>query len=179
MTTDFDTWVEAREAAVRARMPAQYRTCDVEHPEVRDWCSRVLGGHAVSLLLQGPKGTGKTGNAWAAWPHLIRLGWVGVWKATTEVDYLDGLINDKAMAGPLRRADVLLLDDVGAAAVSDWSRSRVFALIDARWLAGRPTILTTNLTAQQLSQHLGDRAASRIASEAAVVTLTGADRRLA
>lgn len=177
--SDFEAWVRDRETAVRARMPVQYTDCHVEHQEIRDWCSRVLTGHGSSLLLQGPKGTGKTGNAWAAWPHLIRLGWVGSWKATTEVDYLDGLLSDKTTAGAFRRCQVLLLDDVGTASVSDWSRSRVFALIDARWLSGLPTILTTNLTAAQLAQHLGDRAASRLAAEATVLTMPGADRRLA
>lgn len=179
MTVDFEAWASSRETAVRSRMPVQYQSCHVEHPEIRDWCSRVLSGAGASLLLQGPKGTGKTGNAWACWPHLIRLGWVGSWKATTEVDYLDGLLSDKVTAAVFRRCRVLLLDDIGSAAVSDWSRSRIFALIDARWISGLPTIITTNLPAAQLTQHLGDRASSRLASEATVLTLAGADRRLA
>jgi DNA replication protein DnaC len=180
---DRDVWIAGRLAAVEARMPAAYRGLKVEDPTVAAWADKILnrGGGATggALLLFGPRGTGKTGNAWAVWPYLISRGFVGTWRATTEVDYLSDCINDKTQAAVAKTAKVLLLDDVGAYSPSDWSRAQLLALVDARWTATLPTIVTSNLTESQFAQHLGDRTTSRLANLGTFVTLTGADRRIA
>lgn len=183
MSIDRDEWIAGRVAAVHVRTPAAYRGLHIENGEILEWADSLLtrtgGVSGGALLLFGPKGTGKTGNAWAVWPHLIRKGFIGSWRATSEVDYLSECINDKPTAALARSVKVLLLDDVGAYTPSDWSRAQLLALVDARWSATLPTIVTTNLTEAQFAQHLGDRAASRLANGGAFVTLTGADRRIA
>jgi DNA replication protein DnaC len=174
-----EDWIVSRVAAVTRRLPAVYQDLRLEHAEVTEWCVEVLTGSARSLLLVGPKGTGKTACGWLAYPHLVALGWVGKFFAVTEVDFLDSCLHDPHSRSQARSADVLLLDDLGGASVSDWSRSRLLSLLHARWLDRAPTIVTTNLTQPQLLAHLGDRASSRLADGARMVTLTGADRRIA
>jgi DNA replication protein DnaC len=174
-----DEWIQARVAAASERIPAQYRGLSLESEQVRNWCEEIIDGTGGALVLAGPKGTGKTGNAWTAYLHLLGLGWVGKFRGLTEVDYLDSCLRDGEEASRARAVDLLLLDDVGGAKVSDWSRSRMLALIDTRWLAKKPTIVTTNLPEDQLAAHLGDRVTSRLADRAHLVTLTGSDRRLA
>jgi DNA replication protein DnaC len=181
MTPDtFAEWTAIRLAAVRQHMPAAFADLDIEPPELHDWCASVVAGRALNVLLEGTIGTGKTGNAWATWPHLVALGWTGSWRATTEQGYLDLLLpgGDRQIAHTLEQADVLLLDDIGGTTVSDWSRGRLFTLLDARWAGGLPTVLTSNLTGKQLTLHLGERTVSRLGHHVLTVTLTGPDRRL-
>lgn len=180
---DRDEWIAGRVAAVRSRTPAAYRGLEVEHPVILSWADGLLnrfgGCSGGALVLCGPKGTGKTGNAWAVWPYLIRKGLVGSWRATSETDYLSDCINDRSTAAIAKSAKVLLLDDVGAVAPNDYGRAQLLALFDARWSATLPTIVTTNLTETQLARHIGDRATSRLANLGTFVTLTGRDRRIA
>lgn len=172
-------WIDDRVRYATERLPSAYAGLSLENVEAQRWCADVVAGTAGSLVFVGPKGTGKTGNAWCTYPYLIGLGWVGRFRGLTEVDYLDSCLGDGASAMSAKEASVLLLDDVGGGTVSDWSRSRLLSLIDTRWLVKRPTIVTTNLTPAQLVTHLGDRASSRLATLATYVTLTGPDRRLA
>lgn len=180
MTDLMHEWTAIRLRAVRAKLPAAFADVEVEHPDVLAWCRGLQQGKPDALLLHGSVGTGKTGNAWACWPYLIGLGWAGAFRATTEQGYLDALLpgGDRQTAAEAETADLLLLDDVGAASVSDWSRSRLFALLDARWTQGLPTIVTSNLSQKRLAEHIGERATSRLGQHLTVVTLTGRDRRL-
>jgi DNA replication protein DnaC len=178
---DHLAWIETRVAAVRAHMPARFNQCRLERVEAQAWCERHLTGNTGNLMLTGNVGTGKTGNAWACWPHLIGLGWIGTWQALSEPAFLDAQLSggDRTVAQAATDTDLLVLDDVGSANVTDWSRSRLTALLDQRWQHQRPTIVTTNLTAAPLKAHLGERALSRLADNLTTVRMLGTDRRTA
>jgi len=169
-----------RVAAARRAMPPVFAEAILDTPDAADWCHRMLSGEDRNLLLTGTVGTGKTHTAWACWPYLLTAGWVGTWTALTEQQFLDthlpgGIAEDGQRA---YAADLLLLDDVGAVKASDWSRGRVAQLIDARWQHRRPIIVTTNLSANWLAAHLGERAVSRLAAHATTIRKLGTDRRL-
>ncbi len=174
-----DEWITVRLAALDERMPAPYRGLSLTDEAVQAWCQSVAAGTGRALVLAGPKGTGKTATAWLAYRRLISLGWTGTYKAVTEVNYLESCLHDGIAASGAKAAALLLHDDIGGQAVSDWSRSRLLSLLDTRWLASVPTIVTTNLIEHELEMHLGDRATSRLAHRATFVTLAGVDRRLA
>jgi len=74
--------------------------------------------------------------------------------------------------------DCLLLDDVGAELSSERSRAVFGALIDRRYRRIRRTLITTNLSLQELGEFYDDRTASRIVGMCALVRLSGADRRI-
>jgi DNA replication protein DnaC len=73
---------------------------------------------------------------------------------------------------------ILLLDDIGSEKVSDWSKQMFYALIDRRYRNMAQTVITSNLTLQQLSETIDDRIASRISEMCLVVELKGNDFRL-
>ena len=50
----------------------------------------------------------------------------------------------------LKNCDLLILDDFGMERRTDYAREQVFNLIDGRYLSGRPLIVTTNLSLQDL-----------------------------
>lgn len=54
--------------------------------------------------------------------------------------YLDGF----------RNCDLLILDDFGMERQTDYAREQLFQLIDSRYLAGLPLIITTNLSFREL-----------------------------
>lgn len=73
------------------------------------------------------------------------------------------------------RPEVLVLDDVGAEASSEYGWAELLALIEARAWAGRTTVLTTNKTLVELYD-LEPRIASRL-KEWRAIELEGPDRR--
>lgn len=171
-------WNAKRLSIVRTRMPARFADARTTDPRCEPWLTAVLAGTGGTLMLTGSVGAGKTHLAWGLWPELISRGWAGLWRATTEAAYLDGQFRkDPDFTGlGCRNADVLLLDDLGAANLSDWSRSVIGDLIDHRWAQRKATVVTTN-HGNDLAQRIGQRSASRIGDEMLLIPVTGKDRR--
>ena len=172
-------WLGIRVRSVRKHMPAVFAAATLDDDQVEAWCADLVAGRRSPLILNGNIGAGKTHTAWACWPHLIGLGWIGSFHGLSEQDLLDSYLpgGDRARGDKASIVDLLLLDDLGSAALSDWSRARLTALIDQRWQHQRATIITTNMPSADMASHLGDRATSRIAQGATTVRVVGADRR--
>lgn len=73
---------------------------------------------------------------------------------------------------------ILILDDVGSEKVSDWSRQMFYTLLDRRYRNMTQTILTSNMSLDQLAESIDDRISSRIVEMCEIITLTGEDHRL-
>lgn len=56
----------------------------------------------------------------------------------------------------------LLVDDVEVMKLSDWLHEELYRVFDYRYREALPTFVATNLTAEELRKHLGDRIARRI-----------------
>lgn len=118
---------------------------------------------ASGVLLMGRAGCGKTHLAAAA----IIAGPVGsLFAPTTQLldDIRAGY--DGAGRGLYERsltAPLLALDDLGAEAVTDWVRDRLYSLLNERWNRCLPAIVTTNCSPRVIAERIGDGAASRLA----------------
>ncbi len=80
--------------------------------------------------------------------------------------------SEKDLLDRYAQTPLLVLDDLGAEKISDWSRQTFYLLIDRRYREIKQTIITSNLTHDQLAGQLDDRIASRIC-EMGVVIDTG------
>jgi DNA replication protein DnaC len=95
---------------------------------------------------------------------------------------------------PVVEMDVLLLDDLGAWKMTDWMNDTLFYILNSRYMAKRPTLITTNyqdVTREQalsadplrrrefLVERIGQRLRSRLMEMCLVVRMQGADHRLA
>ena len=54
----------------------------------------------------------------------------------------------------LKNASLLILDDLGAENNTEWSKEKIYEIIDSRYRQSKPMIITTNLTKDQLRDKL-------------------------
>lgn len=179
--------LEAYTGRLEREVPAIFAEARADHPQVRAWLARHLADptDAPWLMLTGNTGTGKTHQAYGLLREIAlaaaRANRRCRWRFTTHPN-LNAEMRPKPDEShtfalePYLEADLLILDDVGAGKQSDFTSETLTRLVDHRWAGRLPTVYTTNLTADQLEQAVGDRVLSRMA-DATVVALTGPDRR--
>ena len=81
--------------------------------------------------------------------------------------------------GAVSRYSLFALDDVGAEKATDYGTGKLMEFLDARHELDGPTILTSNLDLEQLSEHLGnERVSSRLAQWCHFVKLDVSDYRV-
>ncbi len=208
----------------RAAIPARYKHCDLESYDPgfpgadRSLSSahlvarRFVDGYPVTtegrgLLLTGSIGVGKT--------HLA----VGILQALVTEKGVHGLFCDyrellkqiqnsynpqvstteMEILRPVFNAEVLVLDELGAAKPTDWVWDTVALVLNTRYNDKRTTIITTNyadlppggvangsngtngasraLRDETLGDRIGERMRSRLAEMCVVVEIQGADFR--
>ncbi len=77
------------------------------------------------------------------------------------------------------RCPFLVLDDLGAEKMSEWSRTVFYLLLDRRYRDMKQTIITSNLTQGQIATEFDARVASRISEMGVCLNLGDKDWRLA
>ena len=60
-------------------------------------------------------------------------------------------ITEYELLEPVIELEVLLLDDLGAWKMTDWMNDTLFYILNRRYLARRPTLITTNYPDRELS----------------------------
>lgn len=118
------------------------------------------------LALCGSPGTGKSVAATWAVRHVILAGETAAFRRVAEVAKLSGFEAGAAEMEHLKGVCLLVLDDFGAELLTDYARSQLFELLDARHEAYGRTILTSNLQwmgAGGMAERLGERLVDRIA----------------
>ncbi len=91
-----------------------------------------------------------------------------------------GYGNGQEYIDSLQRYDLLILDDLGAERGSDFMLEQIFNVIDSRYTSGKPMILTSNLSAQELKSPPDTRHAriyDRIMERCFPVEISGRSRR--
>ncbi len=157
----------------RAHIPKRYEHCDFESyvPDLADgktWTAqneqslkqaklltqafvRDYPATEKGLLLQGNSGVGKTHLAVAALKELIRRGHNGLFcdyrELLKEIQSSYNPASEATEMGvlePIRRVEILVLDDLGASKPSAWVLDMIGLVLNARYNERRMTILTTN-----------------------------------
>lgn len=134
------------------------------------------------LLLYGGVGTGKTYIACMIANALIDKGYpVLVTNFARVLSTLQGTFDKQEYLDSLNKFRLLIIDDLGIERDTGYAKEQVFNIIDSRYRAGLPMIITTNLTMQKLATEsdLADkRVYDRILERCYPVEVAGDSRRM-
>ena len=142
---------------------------------LKTWASqRMKGG---SLVFCGKPGTGKThlacaiGNdVMASHGGTVVYGTVPQIVGLVRESFRDGSAkSERQVIKDLLDPDLLILDEIGAQSGSDYELRTLFEIINGRYQAGRPMLLVSNLTPDQMEKVLGERVMDRFRECAIIV----------
>lgn len=156
-----------------------------------EWSKTYLdkGGRA-GLFFSGPPGTGKTLALCRALALCAKHGRsvrylnLPVYLGTKKDSFAEGAEVEVGALQEYERAEVLLIDEIllkgrsgQLRALSDWERSQLDSLVQARWNAGKPTLFATNYSPREIEQDLSESTWSRIKNSTRALEVSGGDLR--
>jgi DNA replication protein DnaC len=113
------------------------------------------------MLVHGPSGAGKTHVAAAIANRCIERGQPALFVVVPDLlDHLRAAYNPGSEMGydvlfeQVRNAPVLILDDLGTHSATAWAQEKLYQLLNHRYNAQLPTIVTTNLGIERLDERL-------------------------
>lgn len=167
------TWTFARDDRKNpALSDACWNYC-LHFPEMRK--------NGKGLLFFGPVGTGKTFFATAIANELIDEGYrCFVTNFPRLCNRLSALRDRQAGIDDLNSYDLLVIDDLASERNTEFMNELVWNVIDSRYRAGLPIIITTNLTREELktTEIAQARIFSRLYEMCTFLRVDGADRRI-
>ena len=137
-----------------------------------------------NLLLIGPTGTGKTHISTAIARELIHEGYDVIYDSTQNIlsdfedDKFRGGWNSENRSDKYLECTLLIIDDLGTEFSNQFTVSALYNLLNARQNKGLATIISTNLTPEELARKYEDRIYSRIIGGAKILPFEGKDRRV-
>lgn len=122
-----------------------------EHPQ--DW-----------LVLLGNPGCGKTHIAAAIVNHRVRQGYPALFVVVPDLlDHLraafspDSKVSYDQRFEEVRTSPLLILDDLGTESATPWAKEKLYQIINYRYVARRPTVITSNLKPDELDPRIHTR----------------------
>lgn len=107
------------------------------------------------LLFWGTVGTGKSYTAACIANYLLEANTSVVMTSFVRIlQEMQGFDREReeAFTNKLNSVKLLIIDDLGAERSTDYALEKVYGIIDNRYRAKKPLILTTNLTLQQMQE---------------------------
>lgn len=96
----------------------------------------------------------------------------------------DGKGSSQEILDEYTTCDLLILDDLGAGKISEWSVGIIYQIVNARYNSGKNLVVTSNFTLDRLQkvfrtqdEYSASRIISRLKTMCTQVTLGGKDRR--
>ena len=172
------------ERRIRAILPERFHRASLRdfQGERLETAEAWLRNPTNGLFIPGEPGTGKTYLAAAIVRALVESRRQVQFRRAAQFFFeirqaFHNNSSESLILDPLTSVRVLVLDDLGAGSLSDFERRSTLELLDCRWNALRPTIVTSNWTLQKISDLMDDRIASRLASFT-TLKLVGEDWRV-
>lgn len=119
-----------------------------------------------NLLFMGETGLGKTHLSLAIVYEVLCRGYNVIYGSAynlfsaMETEHFEKHINESYDASV--GCDLLVIDDLGGEFISPYIQSLVYNIVNTRQMAGRPTIISTNLSMAEIGDRYTPRVASRL-----------------
>ena len=162
----------------RRSMEIIYETC-VEY-------ARKFGGKSMNLFFNGAPGLGKTflsaciarvvaGNCYSVVYDTAS----SIFTKFEDARFLRTDDPEEARAEVRRclECDLLILDDLGTEMITAFTISTLYEMINTRLITGRKTLVSSNLTLNELRRRYSEQIMSRLEGEYQVLTFRGEDIR--
>lgn len=162
-----------------ASIPERFRDCDfdsylIEHDGQQAALARCQEyaeafadklADGACMVLRGQRGTGKNHLATAIAKRIMGKGYTCL--RLKVQDFLDGYWGRNFAERPdwlmgFAEPDLLILDELGRTADTKGVKDALFRLLDVRYEAVKPVLLLTNLTRDEIIEHIGDAAFDRL-----------------
>jgi DNA replication protein DnaC len=162
----------------RRSMEIIYKTC-VKY-------ARKFGKNSVNLFFNGPPGLGKTFLSACIARVVADNGYSVVYDTAVSVfaKFEEARFSRGADVEDARReiaryleCDLFILDDLGTEMTTAFTVSALYELVNTRLVAGRKTIVSSNLAVHELGGRYSEQIASRLGGEYQVLTFRGDDIR--
>lgn len=155
--------------------------------EIFNFCKSYaedFGTDSPSLLMYGATGLGKTHLSLAIAGRAISAGYGVIYGSTQNIllklereRFSRSYENTGESEQALLECDLLVLDDLGAEFSTSFTVSVIYNVINTRLLRGLPTIISTNLSPEELEEKYTQRITSRIIGNYISLLFCGKDIR--
>ncbi len=136
-----------------------------------------------NLLLMGGTGLGKTHLSTAIAKGVIEGGFDVVYESAPnllsdfEYDHFKSRYDDDMRSEKYLSCDLLLLDDLGTEMQTSFTLSALYNLLNTRLNRGKSTVISTNLSQNEIRARYDDRITSRLFGEYSILFFVGEDVR--
>lgn len=143
--------------------------------------------HSGGLLLQGNTGLGKTHISLAIANVVLEKGYNVIYVSVPnlveklEKEHFNRTDDNTAPAGYLKHleeCELLILDDLGAEFITNFSVYSLYNLLNSRMNLMLPTIINTNFDLKKIEEKYTDRILSRIVGNSKIIPFLGTDMRI-
>ena len=162
----------------RRSMEIIYKTC-IEY-------ARKFGSKSMNLFFNGAPGLGKTFLSACIARVVADNGYSVVYDTASSIfskfedvkfSRLDDPEEARSDVSRYLECDLLIFDDLGTEMASTFHTSALYEIVNTRLVTGRKTIVSSNLTLDEMHRRYSDQIMSRIEGEYQVLTFRGEDIR--
>lgn len=148
---------ELQNRFLRAGVKKRFLGAAIDRPELARYINSFNDDPSIGLYITGPSRAGKSHSASALAKAFVAAGYTTV--LTTSIAMLDSVkasFDGDAKAGVSRFAscDVLIIDDLGKENANSWVMTTLFQIVNDRYEAMRPTIVTTQYSPEELCRRM-------------------------